>query len=147
MKRLNRVAILAALAIATLKSPAGAQGLPTFCNGVLTASSVYTRQASDTVLEYHAVFQNQDSGRRRISAMGSLGIGVTVPGFLARFPLTTFNIEFGQPKDLVFLTLQSSSVGFGVGSPPVAPTPSAALGLFTLRQCSLVGVDRPVNPR
>lgn len=131
MKPLTGAAISAALTIVAFAPPAEAQGLPTFCNGLLTTSTVYTRQVSTTELEYHATFENRDSGRRTMTALSSPP-GTTIPGFLARYPLAILRITFGQPKDLVFLTLTSSSVGFGYGSPPVPPTPSAALALLRI---------------
>lgn len=131
MKRLTGTAIIAALTIAAFTPPAEGQGLPTFCNGLLTTSTAYTRQASATVLEYHVTFQNQDPSRRAIFAYSSPNF-VTIPGFMPRYPLSSLRISFGQPEDLVFLTLTSSSVGFGIGSPPVPPTPSAALAFVKI---------------
>jgi hypothetical protein len=116
MKRLAGVAAMAAATLAAVATPSVAQGLPSFCNGALAVSQIYSTKVSDTVLEYHAVFQNRDSTLKRTARLTVLPAHTTIPGWSGTQLVTSLTVEGGRVSDVAFLRMRSTSPGFGTGT-------------------------------
>lgn len=133
---------MAAATLAVVAGPSVAQGLPSFCNGALTINQVYSTKVSDTVIEYHAVFQNRDSALKRTARLTVLPAYNTAPGWSASQPVTNIAVEGGKVSDVAFLRMRSTSVGFGTGTPPAPPTADQALGFVRFMNCALTMASR-----
>jgi hypothetical protein len=139
MKRLAGAAAMAAATLAVVATPSVAQGLPSFCNGALAMSQVYSTKVSDTVIEYHAVFQNRDSSPRRTARLTVLPAYTTTPGWSGTQLVTSVTVQGGQVSDVAFLRMRNTSVGFGMGTPPAPPTATQALDFVRFLTCYLTG--------
>jgi hypothetical protein len=126
-------ALAAAAGIAAFASPASAQGLPRFCNNLMSTNSFYSNVLStgtNAEVEYHGQFQNQDyQNQRTITATMSIVVA-RFGNWEIRRRITSFTLAPNEQKDVIFLALGTHNPG-GQG----APTP-AAVGAQIRFTCS-----------
>ncbi|WPB86102.1 hypothetical protein [Sediminicoccus rosea] len=118
-----RTTALAAAAAAVMSlaqpAPAAAQGLPTYCDNVLSTNSLYANVISDgstAQVQYHGQFQNR--GNRPMTAR-MLSVNEIVIGsirFVVVRHVATINLTAWQQADVQFLTLRVNNPA-GSGAP------------------------------
>ena len=119
----SKTTALAAAAAAVVSfaqpGPAAAQGLPTYCENVLTTNSLYANVISDgrtAQVQYHGQFQNR--GNRPMTARMLAVNEITIGGtrFVVVRHVATINLTAWQQADVQFLPLRVNNPA-GSGAP------------------------------
>ncbi|MFN3447141.1 MAG: hypothetical protein ACK44F_00460 [Roseococcus sp.] len=102
-------------------APAGAQGLPAYCDNTLSTNALSANVRSDgrtANVAYHGQFQNRDPRGRRMTASMATVTQVTIntiPFAVVR-DIGSFTLEGWQQHDIQFLTLRVNNPS-GLGAP------------------------------
>ena len=109
----------AAAAVVSLAQPAAAQGLPTYCDNVLTTNSLYANVLSDgrtAQVQYHGQFQNRGSRPMMANMLAVSELNIGGIRFVVVRHVATINLTAWQQTDVQFLTLRVNNPA-GSGAP------------------------------